>query len=112
MKTFTSLREFRYALFLALACSGWILLFHQWQAEQQQQTRQGWEGEASFILLIPAFFVFVCTGLAALAYVSHAWQRWRNPFYPRAGVGFFVLLFMPAALIYLRMGLTWLIERF
>lgn len=56
MKNFTSLREFRYALLLALAFGGWILLFHQWQAEQQQQTRQGWEGEASFILVLPAYF--------------------------------------------------------
>ncbi|RPD45839.1 hypothetical protein DNI29_16960 [Hymenobacter sediminis] len=108
MKAFTSLPEFRYALLLALATLGWMLLDSQWQAEQAERTRHSCKGEATFLIVIPAYILFVATGFGALAYLSHAWQRWRNPAHPPAGRTTFVLLFFSGVLTYLVVGLSWL----
>jgi hypothetical protein len=111
MKSFTSLAEFRYALLLALAVGGWLLLFRSWQQEHAEQTSQhGWEGEAAFVVIIPVYLLFLFTCFGALAYLSHAWQRWRNPVHPPAGKVIFMLLFSPFALTYLGKGLSWLIS--
>ena len=71
MKSFTSLAEFRYALLLALAVGGWLLLFRSWQQERAiQPSQHGWEGEATFVVIIPVYLLFLFTCFGALAYLS------------------------------------------
>jgi hypothetical protein len=66
------------AVSLLITASYWWLL-HCLNAETVRQTRQGYEGEATFLILIPLLLLLMYAGLFSLAAVIRALERGSTP---------------------------------
>lgn len=65
-------------LSLLITASYWWVL-QGLSAETVRQTRQGYEGEATFIVVIPLLFLLLCAGLFSLATLIRALERGGEP---------------------------------
>jgi len=86
---------------LLITASYWWVL-HCLNAETERQTRQGYEGEATFIIIIPLLFLLLCAGLFSLAALVRALERGGEPM----STGQLLLGLLPTGLV-----LLWLLWR-
>ena len=81
---------------LLITTSYWWVL-HCISAETDRQTHHGYEGEATFLIVIPLLFLLLCSGLFSLAALLRALERGSEPM----STGQLLLGLLPTGLVLL-----------